>query len=239
MKMVESRDTRWKMRTLLEKTHDVSSIGTFVLTIVVVAFMVIPMFPHASQGAAPRISWLMPSVLAFSLLFAGFLHLMAARTSQSRRTLVEDHSLQMATANVLGDVVAPIKPTSISAQRESPESFPATVQLSTLKIPVGEFQNVGEVKIEVREVRKAGEANYGAVLYVNTGGGLVFGGEKVTKISTNCYYLPLEPIENLKEPYSIYFHHFRDRFLSSPAIYLEHINPHSGVVTIKVCKVRS
>jgi hypothetical protein len=87
-------------------------------------------------------------------------------------------------------------------------------------------------------LQRVGEGDYGAVLYVG-GGGLIWGGERVTEISTNCYYLPLNPIQNLKEPYSIYSHHFGDNFLSSFAVYLEHINPHSGVVTMKACEVRS
>jgi hypothetical protein len=72
------------MRTLLEKAHDVSSIGTFVLTIVIVALMVIPIL-WPSSGFAAAISqrlvgWLMPSILAVCLLLAGVLHLVAART---------------------------------------------------------------------------------------------------------------------------------------------------------------
>jgi hypothetical protein len=72
------------MRTLLEKAHDVSSIGTFVLTIVVVALMVIPMLWPSSgiavAGGQRMVGWLMPSILAVCLLLAGALHLLAART---------------------------------------------------------------------------------------------------------------------------------------------------------------
>jgi len=73
------------MRTGLEKAHDISSIGTFVLTIVIVAFMVLPMLPHGSADTTPPrsqpvIGWLMPAVLAVCLLVAGILNLLAART---------------------------------------------------------------------------------------------------------------------------------------------------------------
>ena len=73
------------MRTWLEKAHDIGSIGTFVLTIVIVAFMVLPMLPHGPADTTPPrsqpvIGWLMPSVLAVCVLVAGILNLLAART---------------------------------------------------------------------------------------------------------------------------------------------------------------
>jgi hypothetical protein len=72
------------MRTRLEKAHDVSSIGTFVLTIVIVALMVLPMLHGSAETAAPgnhpAIGWVMPAVLAVCLLLAGLLNLLAARS---------------------------------------------------------------------------------------------------------------------------------------------------------------
>ena len=55
------------------------------LTIVIVAFMVLPMLPHGSADTTPPrsqpvIGWLMPAVLAVCLLVAGILNLLAART---------------------------------------------------------------------------------------------------------------------------------------------------------------
>lgn len=74
------------MRTPLEKAHDISSIGTFVLTIVIVAIMVIPMLwpsqtppKNPSAGSKPMIGWVMPSVLVVCILLAGILNLLAAR----------------------------------------------------------------------------------------------------------------------------------------------------------------
>src|ERR1700685_862968 len=76
------------MRTRLEKAHDISSIGTFVLTIVIVAFMVYPMLPHGSAETTarrnqPGIGWVMPAVLAVCLLTAAILNLLAARARSS------------------------------------------------------------------------------------------------------------------------------------------------------------
>jgi hypothetical protein len=163
------------------------------------------------------------------------------------RTVLDTPLSSAVPADVLGDVVTPTAPANIPAHQVNPISFPGTVRLFTYDVPVGNVQDVGNMKIEVREIRKnrfsdslqrVGEGDYGAVLYVG-GGGLIWGGERVTEISTNCYYLPLNPIQNVKEPYSIYSHHFGENFLRSFAVYLEHINPHSGVVTMKACEVRS
>jgi len=76
------------MRTRLEKAHDISSIGTCVLTIVIVALMVLPMFLHGSADTTtpksqPVIGWLMPAVLAACLLVAAILNLLAAKTRNS------------------------------------------------------------------------------------------------------------------------------------------------------------
>jgi hypothetical protein len=77
----------------LEKVHHFSSIGTFLLTIVVVAIMVIPMLwpsqmsPQQHAGTAleskPMIGWLLPSILSFSLVLAGVLHFLAARATNA------------------------------------------------------------------------------------------------------------------------------------------------------------
>jgi hypothetical protein len=78
------------MRTKLERAHDISSIGTFALTIIVVALMVIPMlWPSGSSpqhdaalsGGQRMIGWILPSILALSLILAGILHLLAARST--------------------------------------------------------------------------------------------------------------------------------------------------------------
>jgi hypothetical protein len=95
------------MRTILEKAHSASSIGTFLLTIVIVVLMVIPMVWHpdavsqktntSPSGSHPMIGWLMPLILAFSLIAAGILHLMAAHINQ-KQVSTNAHSV---TANPL------------------------------------------------------------------------------------------------------------------------------------------
>jgi hypothetical protein len=71
------------MRTLLEKAHSLSSIGTFVLTIVIVVLMVIPLLWPSGVFAVPPgrvIGWVLPAILAFCFILGGALNFLAART---------------------------------------------------------------------------------------------------------------------------------------------------------------
>lgn len=196
----------------------------------------------------------MPTWAVWTIVLVGsfvVFDLLAARThyrppppTPTRPTEVEYQPSLQVVPDAFGDVVIPTAPMGSQGLQTAPLSFLGTVKLFTSEISVGNFQHFGKVKIDVREIRKhilkrPGEGDYGAVLYVDTGGGLVWGGEGVTKINVNCYYLPLNPIAGDKEPYSVYFHHFTDQHFSAFAIYLEHINPHSGVVTMKACVARS
>jgi hypothetical protein len=100
-----------------------------------------------------------------------------------------------------------------------------------------------DIKIEVRSIRENTQKRYdeeenGAELWVNSGGGLVFGGERAIKITTNCYYLAVSKFQD-REPWSVYFWNFSNERARFFAAYLDHINPHTGVVTINVCEVRS
>ena len=73
---------------------------------------------------------------------------------------------------------------------------------------------------------------------MSTGGGLVFGGERAIQMTTNCYYLAVSQFQN-REPWSVDFWYFSNEGARFFAAYLDHINPHTGVVSVKVCEVRS
>ena len=125
------------------------------------------------------------------------------------------------------------------------KSFPGDVTVVTFKRRVGDFWQFPDrdIKIEVRSVRENTQKRYdeeqhGAELSVSTGGGLVFGGERAIQIATNCYYLPMSKFNN-REPWSVYFWNFSNERAHFFAAYLDHINPHTGVVSINVCEVRS
>ena len=71
-------------------------------------------------------------------------------------------------ADVLGDVVTPTALASIPAHQANPISFPATVSLFTYEVPVGNVQDVGKTKIEIREIRK--NKSSGSLQRVGEGG---------------------------------------------------------------------
>jgi hypothetical protein len=141
----------------------------------------------------------------------------------------------------------PIVPTAAAdttSEREISKSFPGDVTVVTVKRRVGDFWQFPDrdIKIEVRSVRKNtqkryDEDEYGAELCVTAGGGLVFGGERAIQITTNCYYLAVAKFQN-REQWSVYFWYFSNQSARFFAAYLDHINPHTGVVTINVCHVR-
>jgi hypothetical protein len=141
-------------------------------------------------------------------------------------------------AEALGEIVTPSATSAAATETGEPLSFPGTATVLTSRVPVGNFVNHSNtIRIEVRAIRRhqgseVGEREHGAVLYVDSGGGLIYGGRRCVEISTNCYYLPVTTFPN-KEPYSIYFCHFSDDYATLLATHLEHINPISGIITLK------
>ena len=146
---------------------------------------------------------------------------------------------------VFGPPIVPTVAADTTSERETSKSFPGDITLVTFKLRVGDFWQFPDldIKIEVRSVRentqrRHDEEAYGAELLVNTGGGLVFGGERAIQITTNCFYLAVTKFKD-REPWSVYFWYLSNEYARFFAAYLDHINPHTGVVTINVCEVRS
>ncbi len=146
---------------------------------------------------------------------------------------------------VFGPPIVPIVAADTTSERETSKSFPGDITVVTFKRRVGDFWQFPDrdIRIEVRSVRENTQKRYdeeehGAELWVTTGGGLVFGGERAIQIATNCYYLAVSKFQN-REPWSIYFWHVSNEYARFFAAYLDHINPHTGIVTINVCEVRS
>jgi len=134
-----------------------------------------------------------------------------------------------------------------ASRQETLGSFSADVAVIRCQITVGDFIELelrpsDKIRIEVREIcqntgkREALEEEHGAVLNISVGGGLVFGGERSIKISTNCYYVPVSSNTN-KEPYSMYAQYFTRQSSHVFAAYLEHVNLRSGVATIMTCRM--
>jgi hypothetical protein len=145
---------------------------------------------------------------------------------------------------VFGPPIVPTVAADTTSESETSKSLPGDLTVVTFKRKVGDFwQFPGrDIRIEVRSIRENTQKRYdeeenGAELYVTTGGGLVFGGERAIQITTNCYYLALAKSQN-REPWSVYFWYFSNKGARFFAACLDHINPHTGVVTINVCDAR-
>lgn len=135
----------------------------------------------------------------------------------------------------------PVKPPA------DPSSFSANVRIFEVSIPLGEVRETpGGLRIEVRSIdelaaesvateRQAGR-EYEAELSVDTplGIGSPHYGTKTRKTGYNRYYLPVKGLEHI-EPGSLYSLRFSERHIAGFMIYIDHINPHSKVVTIKGC----
>jgi hypothetical protein len=136
----------------------------------------------------------------------------------------------------------PLVETHVHAQNE--RSCTASVRLFSVSLPLGAFVDLPgtDIRIDFRELRphqdpRPGEEPYAPVLEVNCGGGLVYGGERTTKVHVNRYCMPISQFEH--EPYSIYYQRFSERYLHFFALYVEHINPQASILTLQVCIAKS
>ena len=75
--------------------------------------------------------------------------------------------------------------------------------------------------------------NIGAELYINRGGGLVYGGEYAKESGVNQWIIPLNASSE-EEPYSIYSHFVYKGSLSFFRCYISYINSHSREVTLNI-----
>jgi hypothetical protein len=131
-------------------------------------------------------------------------------------------------------------------------SLPGKLKVFSVELRVGrprkmELLTWRSLKIEIRELRKhnkaesimrAGERDHGAVIYVDTEGGIVYGGAFTKEISPNCYYVPVNSMTGSnQEPYSLYFFRFTDTSVSGAIFHVEHIDIYSGIVKVNGCVV--
>jgi hypothetical protein len=138
-----------------------------------------------------------------------------------------------------------ISPTLLShvCELDTPVSLPGIATVYTARASVGnviELYNepLSRMRIEVRNIVQYADNTYGAELYMPAGIDSVIGGEMTKKISRHCYYLPTVTAAFIDTSLSsLYFFHFSDKHARLFAVYVEHINPHSGVVTLKACRI--
>jgi hypothetical protein len=157
-------------------------------------------------------------------------------------------------APVLSTLLQPFGPiilpsTMGQASKGTHSSFNGTVTVFTFQLLLGDRRNLEFIRtrglqLELREIREhirkeGGDGSCGAVLRATTAGGLVYGGEKTTKTDVNCYYVPFNTVQQTNEAYSIYLYYYADNYLMFVTLHVEHINPHTGIVTIRGCEAQA
>jgi len=120
----------------------------------------------------------------------------------------------------------------------------ANPYLTKAKIKVGDYQEFkwgdSSIKISVMDIVNepfktiAGEQQaLGVELGVDSGGGLVYGGNCTKEFGVNKYKAP-QIFSNFEEPYSLYFFHTGEKYCKLFRVLVEHINPRSEEVTLNI-----
>jgi hypothetical protein len=71
-----------------------------------------------------------------------------------------------------------------------------------------------------------------AVIYVDTGGGIVYGGDETTHVKTNVFSVPTKE-GDWDENRAIYFYSPRDQYIRFFCLVVDHINSPANEVTVK------
>ncbi|MGD0552840.1 MAG: hypothetical protein ABSB25_09330 [Sedimentisphaerales bacterium] len=112
------------------------------------------------------------------------------------------------------------------------------------KIKVGDYQEFkwgdSSIKISVMDIVNepfktiVGEQQVlGVELGIDSGGGLVYGGNYTKESGVNKYKAP-QVFSNHEEPYSLYFFHTWEKHCKLFRVLVEHINPRSEDVTLNI-----
>jgi len=122
--------------------------------------------------------------------------------------------------------------------------------LTTIKITAGDYRDFlwksRKVRITVTEIVKetfnfhsiGKKESYGAVIYIDTGGGIVYGGEESKYVEVNKYLVPKKLFQD-QEPCSIYSFYITEDYFSFFRVFIEHINPNAGQVTLSIFFTKS
>jgi len=116
----------------------------------------------------------------------------------------------------------------------------------SIRISAGDYQEFTwgcrTIRVEILEIKKEkfylaslhGEKEqYGAVIKVSTGGGLVYGGSDCKEVGVNQYLVPPNDLDD-EEPSSVYAYHVGKDYFDFFRIFVDHINPQTHQVTLNL-----
>jgi hypothetical protein len=159
-----------------------------------------------------------------------------------RKTLYKDKPESLIKINSLQ---INVKEKGLTMSDNSPIKIDQNNFLTIIKIPIGDYRDFirddNKIRIEVKELIKDNfEVDYGfakeihgVIIYMDVGGGLVYGGRYSKHIGTNEYAIPKIQSTN-QEPYSIYRFYVVEHYFNFLRVYIEHINLSSQEVTLNV-----
>jgi hypothetical protein len=123
--------------------------------------------------------------------------------------------------------------------------FSGNAIITTFRRNVGDYWESPDrrIKIEIVDIKKMDVASAGeefVQLYVSTGGGIVYGGEKTIKLSVNTYLVPVFRHTGIQGESFMYCYIVDETMgFSFLSTHIKHINFHGRAVTITVCVARA
>jgi hypothetical protein len=169
--------------------------------------------------------WTMAAIAVVTLLFGSGL----VWRFRKRRTGVES-------GGTTPETPAPVHPSMLRMQGKRVDGV--------LKVAVGDFVDIAwdgrDIRIRVHGIAKdkvthaAGytkEDETTVDIEMNVGGALLFGGEATLKAGVNRFRLPQRTFDQ-DEPYSMYLFHVGSDSFRFIRVFVEHVNPVAGVITL-------
>jgi hypothetical protein len=140
-----------------------------------------------------------------------------------------------------------VAPLSSVLLPQAPTAVDRNPFLTVVRVSQGDYVDfkweMGKVRIEVSEIVKAEAASllhaeqlWKAAIYVDSGGRIVYAGRECEKLKTNKYLVPQKKdvAYGDEELCAVFFFHADKGHFSFFRVYVEHINPTSGQVTLNV-----
>jgi hypothetical protein len=191
-----------------------------------------------------KFDWFLPSILhkygflgwiiiSFPISIIAFFILINLLHSEKQESLIKIDSIHIN-----------VKDYNFTMSEHLPIKIEKDDFYNIIKIHAGDYRDFiddyKKIRIEVKDIITDNfegflgkNEKYGVIIHIDTGGGLVFGGEYSKRIGTNEYAIPQKATSD-EEPYSIYRFYTTESYFNFLRVFVEHINPKSQEVTLNV-----
>jgi hypothetical protein len=120
-----------------------------------------------------------------------------------------------------------------------------STEVYTIQITAGDYWECASdrLKVNVADILTDGEnldaTGFAVTLRVDTGGGIIHGGENTQYLSVNTYLVHPNNSASDKEPDSLYRYLYSEEFFSFLSISVIHVNPFKKEVTVELCLTKA